>query len=248
MASARPPAASICRAVVSRLPGMGSPRVDPDSSNASPSRTVRAVMATSRPAAARATAEARPIPRLAPVTSATRRSQDTRSESSECPTHSHRSVHPARSGRSMARSRCWRPATARQRSARAEARPGIRSGGCLLATSRRSQLAPLALVGPGPVPHQIRDGEGIAQALRTHRASCTQLLGTRRGTTTVGNEHLDTLPPTGAHGLPARSAQQLDDHRRDALGIGLVRGPTSGLCGHCEAGHVQTFDTPTRGL
>ena len=75
MGRARPPTASISRAVVSRLPGMGSPRSEPDSSKASPSRTVRAVMATSRPAAARAMADALPMPRLAPVTSAMRRPQ-----------------------------------------------------------------------------------------------------------------------------------------------------------------------------
>ena len=39
----------------------------------SPSCTVRAVMTTSQPRRARATAAQRPIPRLAPVTSATRR-------------------------------------------------------------------------------------------------------------------------------------------------------------------------------
>ena len=39
----------------------------------SPSCTVRAVMTTSQPRRARATAAQRPMPRLAPVTSATRR-------------------------------------------------------------------------------------------------------------------------------------------------------------------------------
>ena len=65
---ARPPADSISRAVVSRLPGMRTPGAEPESSKASPSRTVRAVIATSNPAVARAMADALPIPRLAPVT------------------------------------------------------------------------------------------------------------------------------------------------------------------------------------
>src|SRR2546429_9328185 len=58
----RRPAASIADAVDSRLPGRPPGPV--------PSTTVRAVMATSYPSAARAHAIARPIPRLAPVTMA----------------------------------------------------------------------------------------------------------------------------------------------------------------------------------
>src|SRR2546423_1894984 len=60
----RRPAASIADAVDSRLPGRPPAPV--------PSTTVRAVMATSYPSAARAQAIARPMPRLAPVTIATR--------------------------------------------------------------------------------------------------------------------------------------------------------------------------------
>ena len=73
MGRARWPRSAISAAVVSRLPGTvtSSPRSDVGAPILpSPSRTVRAVMATSYPASARASALARPIPLLAPVTSA----------------------------------------------------------------------------------------------------------------------------------------------------------------------------------
>ncbi len=69
--SARRPRASIAAAVVSRLPGM-TPPPRSESSTPSPSWTVRAVMATSKPASASAIAVAFPMPRLAPVTRAVR--------------------------------------------------------------------------------------------------------------------------------------------------------------------------------
>ena len=69
------PSASISAAVVSRLPAMGSERSseveDEGWVRPSPSRMVRAVMATSKPLRARASAPHRPMPRLAPVTRAT---------------------------------------------------------------------------------------------------------------------------------------------------------------------------------
>ena len=71
------PSASIAAAVESRLPAMGSgssgTRVLEAWARPSPSCTVRAVMTTSKPRRARATAAQRPMPRLAPVTRATRR-------------------------------------------------------------------------------------------------------------------------------------------------------------------------------
>src|ERR1700677_4456827 len=77
------PSASISAAVVSRLPAMGAEISGAfeleDWARPSPSRTVRAVMTTSKPRRARATAPLRPMPRLAPVTSATRRSGSLRS-------------------------------------------------------------------------------------------------------------------------------------------------------------------------
>jgi hypothetical protein len=71
--TARTPRASIAAAVSSRLPGTGPPPPVSESSRPSPGRRVRAVIATSKPAAASATAVALPMPRLAPVTRATRR-------------------------------------------------------------------------------------------------------------------------------------------------------------------------------
>ena len=74
--SAWRPTAVISAAVVSRLPAIetASPdsRTDPAAKRPSPSRSVRAAMATSYPACASAIAVARPMPRLAPVTSAIR--------------------------------------------------------------------------------------------------------------------------------------------------------------------------------
>src|SRR3954447_24448896 len=71
------PSASTANAVDVRLPGNGevsdSLIVD-ECSRRSPSSTVRAVMATSKPERARWTAMPLPIPRLAPVTNATLRS------------------------------------------------------------------------------------------------------------------------------------------------------------------------------
>jgi hypothetical protein len=67
--SARGPASVTSAAVVSRLPGTERPARS-ESSRPSPSCTVRAVNATSKPARASATAVALPIPRLAPVTRA----------------------------------------------------------------------------------------------------------------------------------------------------------------------------------
>jgi hypothetical protein len=70
------PSASISAAVVSRLPAMGigssGTRVLEAWARPSPSCTVRAVITTSKPRRARARAAQRPMPRLAPVTSATR--------------------------------------------------------------------------------------------------------------------------------------------------------------------------------
>src|SRR3954470_15487764 len=60
-------------AVRSRLPSTGAPAPTSESSTPLPSVSVRAVMPTSSPASASACAQALPIPRLAPVTSATRR-------------------------------------------------------------------------------------------------------------------------------------------------------------------------------
>jgi hypothetical protein len=72
--SAWRPSASITSAVPARLPGKGLVfdffRVD-ECSRASPSWTVRAVMATSYPARARCCAQTLPMPRLAPVMKAT---------------------------------------------------------------------------------------------------------------------------------------------------------------------------------
>lgn len=69
------PWARIAASVVSRLPGTRCrtvpSRVVRGATTPSPSRRVRAVKATSWPAAARANAVSRPIPRLAPVTRAT---------------------------------------------------------------------------------------------------------------------------------------------------------------------------------
>ena len=69
------PSPSISAAVESRLPAMGSgssrTSVLDGWARPSPSCTVRAVMSTSKPRRARATAARRPMPRLAPVTSAT---------------------------------------------------------------------------------------------------------------------------------------------------------------------------------
>jgi len=62
------PAASICAPVADRLPGSGfvfEARSVDECSRRSPSFTVRAVIATSKPARARCTAQAFPIPRLA---------------------------------------------------------------------------------------------------------------------------------------------------------------------------------------
>ncbi len=73
--NARRPCAAISAAVDSRLPGSettgSSPRTEFGSLRPSPSWTVRAVMATSNPPEASAIADALPMPRLAPVTSAT---------------------------------------------------------------------------------------------------------------------------------------------------------------------------------
>src|SRR5688572_25560259 len=73
-ASARTPVASISATVVARLPGSGfvfEARSVEECSRSSPSFTVRAVTATSKPARARWSAHAFPMPRLAPVTNAT---------------------------------------------------------------------------------------------------------------------------------------------------------------------------------
>ena len=70
---ARAPVAVISPAVVSRLPGRTTGPAGA-SARPSPSWTVRALMTTSQPARASAMAAHRPIPRLAPVTSATGRS------------------------------------------------------------------------------------------------------------------------------------------------------------------------------
>src|SRR4051794_3677046 len=73
--SALRPSASISAAVVSRLPGIVTGPVSSFTELAwprpSPSWTVRAVIATSKPRRARSRAAHRPIPRLAPVTIAT---------------------------------------------------------------------------------------------------------------------------------------------------------------------------------
>ncbi len=122
----------------------------------------------------------------------------------------------------------------------------LRSGRRLLPPTGGPQLAPLPLVGPRPVPDKIRNGERVPQALGTDRAPRAQLLGACRGTATIGDEHLDTFPATGAEGLPARAdaAAGRPPKRRSRHRPRLrSRG---GLRGHCEAGHVQTFDTPRR--
>ena len=69
-----PPAASMAAAVVARDPGSGlvsEVATVEECSRLSPSRRLRAVIATRWPEAARARATALPMPRLAPVTRAT---------------------------------------------------------------------------------------------------------------------------------------------------------------------------------
>lgn len=68
--SERRPSARIASPVSSRLPGSGRPCPVSESSRPSPRRAVRPVTATSQPAAASATAVARPMPLVAPVTRA----------------------------------------------------------------------------------------------------------------------------------------------------------------------------------
>ena len=233
MGRARPPAASIWRAVVSRLPGTGSPPVEADSSNASPSRMVRAVMATSRPARARASADALPMPRLAPVTSAMRRSTDMEAR-----------VPSPRRGvpRGGSFRTCDRPGS-RRRS------PG--DGQIMRAFSRRL-MARRRRRSRSFVPAQYPTRSGTASAYLRHSARTVQrahnCLARAVGPPRSGMNISTRSPRHARQGLPPRAPEQLHDHRRDAVDGVLARGLARGLRGHGEAGHVQAFGTPDQPL
>ena len=181
---------------------MGSPPVEPDSSNASPSRMVRAVMATSRPR--------RPERWPTPC-----RCRGSRRSRARCDDRRTREVRV--------------PSTARRARSRVPGRPDGRTARVSSGRAFSRRLAARSLrrsrsLVPAQYPTRSGTAERVPQALGADRAPRTQLLGACRGTAAVGDEHLDTFAPTCAQGLPPRAAQQLHDHRRDAFDIGLARG------------------------
>ena len=201
------------RAVVSRLPGTGSPPVEADSSGASPSRMVRAVMATSRPALARAMADALPMPRLAPVTSATRRSTDmqrdsTRTEGQGLRSGQLRAFSRRLKARRRRRSRSFVPAQYPTRSGTASAyrRHSAR-------TVQRAHSCLARAVGPP------RSGMNISTRSPRHAARVCHL--GRRSSCTTTDETLSTSSSLVGWRADSADIARLVMSRLSALPLGV---------------------------